>query len=71
MKRFNIGKIKYPERCTPQQTIKINGLNKTGSDAQRLLYGRQILTARPEGMSMEEYRKIRANERDMLRSITR
>lgn len=71
MKRFNIGKIKYPERCTRQQATEINDLNRTGTAAQRLLYGRQILTARPEGMSMEEYRKIRANQRDMLRSVTR
>jgi hypothetical protein len=71
MKRFNVGKIEYPERCTTAQAIRINELNKNGTEAQRLMYGREILTKRPEGMSFEQYKEIRRKERDLLRSVTR
>lgn len=70
-KRITIGKIGVVAGMTPRQIQKVVELNNTGSDAQRLMYGKQLITARPEGMSLEEYQRIRRNETKLIKAALR
>ena len=39
--------------------------------AQILLQGRSLITARPEGMNQEEYRKLRTEQGKIIKFLTR